>query len=287
MKLINRPVKRIFTFGCSFTSYHWMTWPEVIAHDLDVPLYNYGKSGAGNLYITNMLTQAHSLYDINEDDLVIVAWTNVCREDRWIKDSWLTPGNIFTQGEYPEDWVKRFVDPLGMLVRDLSLISLTKNLLENIGCQHHFLSMVDIVDQIDQGGSANWNSQSELQERLVNRYKTELDTLLPSFYSSLWNNDIQQHKFAAENNLFEGKFSDGHPLPADQLQHLQNVFDEHTFNQSTIDAVFEKHNIAINIIKKIVKNSKKQMAIYEFGSNNERLLKEASTLVKSEGETLI
>jgi hypothetical protein len=89
-KLINRPVRRVFTFGCSFTGYAWMCWPEAIAYDLNIPLYNYGRSGAGNQYIFNMLMQANNYYKFDENDLVIVSWTNVYRDDKFIKNNWVT-----------------------------------------------------------------------------------------------------------------------------------------------------------------------------------------------------
>ena len=82
MKLITRPPKRIFTFGCSFVEYYWATWAEILGKDLGIPLYNFGKSGGGNQYIANTFAQANAVYNFNEDDLIIVSWTNVCREDR-------------------------------------------------------------------------------------------------------------------------------------------------------------------------------------------------------------
>lgn len=286
MKLINRPVKRVFTFGCSFTEYHWMTWPEVIAFDLNVPLYNFAKSGAGNQYIANKLTQAHAKYKITKDDLVIVSWTNVCREDRWVRNQWITPGNIFSQGEYDDKFLAKFVDPLGMLIRDLSTISLVKNLLENINCQYHFLSMVEIAKQPDQGGTNNWTGgDSSVFSEVTSLYKNELDSILPSFYKVLWNNDIHKYKFAREDVLFENMFSDGHPLPDEQLKYLELTFTDHVFNKKTKKSVNDRHKKTVDIIKDTVNCAKRKMSVYEFSNHN--YLKETTTLVKKINENLI
>ena len=58
---------RLFTFGCSFTSYHWPTWANILAYDYDIPLYNYGLNGAGNQFIFNMLMQADSFNNFTEN----------------------------------------------------------------------------------------------------------------------------------------------------------------------------------------------------------------------------
>ena len=44
--------KRVFAFGCSFTCYRWPTWADLIGKQCEgAEFRNYGKSGAGNLFI--------------------------------------------------------------------------------------------------------------------------------------------------------------------------------------------------------------------------------------------
>lgn len=201
--IINKPVKRLFTFGCSFTEYFWSAWPEIIALDLDVPLYNFGRSGAGNQYISNAVSQADSVYNFTEDDLVIVSWTNVCREDRWVKGKWVTPGNIFTQDEYDRTFINKWGDPIGYLLRDLSLIKLTGAFLKLKKCQYHFFSMVDIVNQIDQNNHKTVDTEFNFViERLSKNYQTELSEIQKSFFETLWSNDIYQHKILPDVSIY-------------------------------------------------------------------------------------
>ena len=171
MKIISRPIKRLFTFGCSFTNYGWTTWPEYVSADLDVPYWNYGKSGAGNQYIANTLAQADTIHNFNQDDLIMISWTNVCREDRWINGDWITPGNIFSQNEYDEKFIKKYVDPLGYLLRDLSTIALVSGFLKSKLCQYHFFSMCNIIEQVDQGETHRVNKLNQQYQNIIENYK--------------------------------------------------------------------------------------------------------------------
>lgn len=224
---------RLFAFGCSFTDYIWSTWPEIIAYDLDIPFYNYGKRGAGNQFIANAVMQADAQLSFTDRDLVIVCWTNVCREDKWVNGLWITPGNIYTQGIYDNHYVKKFADPDGYLVRDTATISMIDAVLTNRRCDYYFLSMVDTIRWLTQYTP---NEASEIHRRLHNMYEMSLNKIKPSYYEVLWNDDTNCiiDEF---NNIFGGKFSDVHPLPMHHLNYLTKVFDTHSFKQSTFDKV--------------------------------------------------
>lgn len=263
--ILNKP-KRLFAFGCSFTNYAWSMWPEIIAYDLDIPLYNYGRTGAGNQFITNAVCQANARYKFNSDDLVIICWTNVSREDRWVNGEWITPGNVFSQQEYDLKWVKKFIDPLGLLIRDLASINLVNNLLKTTNCQYHFLSMINIVNTTDQWNpKTNFKSFKKLNpdlgqnvdilEELLKYYKSDIDQIQKSFYEILWNNDINL-KLDFEWKRFNGKFHDGHPWPSESLTYLKSIFVDHNFQQLTVDKVIDTENKIINEINQYFLNNK-------------------------------
>ena len=278
--LINRPVKRIFTFGCSFTKYHWMTWPEIIAYELNVPFYNYGKSGAGNQYIANMISQADAIHKFNEDDLIMISWTNVCREDRYKNQNWITPGNIFTQGIYDETYVKEWADPTGYLLRDLSTIKLTINFLENKKCQFHMFSMCNIIDVIDQGQENNLKN-SVLKQKIKEMYKPELDRLLPDFFSMLWKNDLQKYKFSRDWKEISKFFQDGHPTPIEHLEYLQSIF-PNSFNKNTVEQVNEKYSFFVGKLKFLAAHYNRSFTVYELDFRESKALSNGTTLIKSE-----
>ena len=261
--LIDHSPKRLFAFGCSFTEYYWPTWTEILSLDLDIPCYNYGKSGAGNQYIANMLVQADHFYKFNKDDLVIVSWTSVCREDRWKSRNWITPGNIFTQGDYDEAWVEKWADPVGYLVRDLATISLTKNYLENKKCNWHMFSMCDLTTQLDQQNQVVVDQNSkDCYIKLLDMYADDIGSINSSFFKVLWDNDIYKNKILKDLEKFSGKFSDGHPNVLEHLQYLQTVFPDHIFKETTLNSIERSYSAYTQFIEEQIKIKKSDFAIY-------------------------
>jgi hypothetical protein len=264
MNLIIRQPKRVFTFGCSFTNYAWSMWPEIIAYDLNIPLYNYGRSGAGNQFISNCITQAHAKHCFTDDDLVIVCWTNICREDRWVDGEWLLAGNIFSQDIYSSKWVKKFVDPLGYFIRDLSCINLVDVFLKSTNCQYHFLSMMNMFNA-DQWGdnivktctklNPDTGIMDDVLDTVSSMYKSSTNKINKSFYEILWNNDISL-KLSQEAERFEGLFDDGHPWPEESLKYLEEIFSNHHFRLETKNKVAEVNLSIINEIKNYTKTAK-------------------------------
>ncbi len=279
MKLANRPVQRLFTFGCSFTKYHWTTWPEIVAYELNVPLYNYGRSGAGNQYIANMISQADAIHNFNENDLIMISWTNVCREDRYKSQNWITPGNIFSQNIYNDEYVKKWADPDGYILRDLCTIKFTINFLENKKCQFHMMSMCNIIDIIDQGQAEILKNLS-FKEKITEMYKNELDQLHSDFYNVLWRNNPQKYKFPKDKKEISELFNDGHPTPLEHLEYLQNIF-PNTFSERTENAVKEKYSFFVENMKRLSLHYNRMFYVYELSDYENKLLREGTTLVES------
>ena len=163
MLITNKP-KRLFTFGCSFTDYIWGTWANILGYEFrKADFYNFGKAGAGNQYIFNVLMQADAAYNFTHEDLIVVQWTNVSREDRYfhaghhgvLHDSetkhgaWSTPGNIYSQDIYDEEWVKKYFSEYGALVRDLAFIKAAHGMLKH-KTQWHFIQMNNLGHNVDQ-----------------------------------------------------------------------------------------------------------------------------------------
>lgn len=130
--------KRVFAFGCSSTTWQTMTWADLIANEcINADYYNFAKPGAGNLFITNRIVQANMKYQFDKDDLVLVMYSAVYREDRILSGNWYLPGGIFTQGStkdscYDKNFVKNYCDPIYMIVRDLALLEMSQRYLSSI-----------------------------------------------------------------------------------------------------------------------------------------------------------
>ena len=138
-------MKRIFTFGCSFTSFRWPTWADILINHFEnngLIGVNLGKHAASNQYAFIKFMEMNAKFHFNKDDLIIFCWTSICREDRYISDKgWVTTGNILTQNVYPKEFNEKWVDPVHYYFRDCAMISVIKTILESIKCNYHFFSM--------------------------------------------------------------------------------------------------------------------------------------------------
>lgn len=241
----NKPYKRIFSFGCSFTNYKWPTWADVISFDYpEAEYYNFGKSGGGNLFILSTLMAANKKYRFTQDDLVLVMWSTFSREDRYIQNGWETPGNIFTQGYYNQEFVKKYVCVKGCIVRDLALISSGEITLNALPCDAIMLKSVDPdYDERMFDGNAF--------HEVISLYKDTIDNMPATLYSFAtngcggWINGHWYHWPNVGNSTPEKPFLDYHPNPKMYSEYLTSIgikVSPHA-QQKAIDYTTELHTL--------------------------------------------
>ena len=225
--------KRFFAFGCSFTDYIWPTWADAVGYNM-LEYYNYGCSGSGNNFAFNHVSQADQHYNFNKDDLVIVCWTNVMREDRMISSDWLSPGNIYSQDVYDQQFVKKYCDDEGFFVRDIAYIKAVKDILEKSKCTWYFLSMVPVDKIFDQ-----WDStKTVVLNEARTLYKNVLESIRPSYFEIIFNNDW--HSLQRPNTVCDGKLQpELHPTPAEHLLYLDKVLPEVVVSQQSKNWIHE------------------------------------------------
>jgi hypothetical protein len=175
---------RLFAFGCSFTKYYWPTWADILGRDY--AFENWGCPGAGNQYIFNALIECHLRNKLTKDDTVCIMWSNVSREDRYVNNAWLTPGNIYNQTMYDADFIEKFADTRGYYLRDLALIYATDQLLKSIGCKYHYMSMVDIKNPLSDGHQPAGDSSEEIAD-FIEYYQPVLSKFKPSVHRVIFN----------------------------------------------------------------------------------------------------
>ena len=213
--------KRVFAFGCSFTEYKWPTWANVLQFEMpQAEFYNWGKTGGGNVYIASMIMAVNQKYRFTQDDLIMIMWSTHCREDRYIGTGWLTPGNIYTQNFYSEDFVKQFSCAKGYLVRDLAYMTSTKYALQSLPCDYLQLRSVPVdwdrkyFDGVDFDGVLN------LYEDIINDFP-------PVLYDSVTNGRggwINGHEYDWPGiKIHSDKFLDYHPNPEMYMNYLLNI----------------------------------------------------------------
>jgi len=244
--------KRFFAFGCSFTNYKWPTWADIIGQEIP-DYYNYGVSGAGNFYIFHCVMTADHLYKFTEDDLILIKWSNIHREDRFIEDArhplhghtwknhWLTPGNIYSQDVYTKDFMNYYSDTHCML-RDLSLLSALNGYLENKKLNYDFLTMVPLTGSLDGAPYP----LTKTAENALNAYKPMLDTMPPSIFEIIFNRSW--HSISPRASYWapwDHNYVDNHAHPAEHLDYIQKLYPETEFKQSTKDYAAHWHKVVL------------------------------------------
>ena len=92
---------RLFTFGCSLTSYKWPTWADILGREYDY-FENWGSCGVGNQYIFNSLIEAVITRQITSEDTVMIMWTNFSRWDYYQDRRWYS--SVFYRASKESNW---------------------------------------------------------------------------------------------------------------------------------------------------------------------------------------
>jgi hypothetical protein len=212
--------KRLFTFGCSFTHYIYPTWADLVAKEMShAEYYNFGTAGSGNLLISNRIAQANSKFEFTETDLILIMWSSACREDRYVDDVWITPGNVFIQKHaYDKDFVKKYADPVGYIIRDMGLIELTKGYLSKLPCKTLYFAIDDLVGENKTDIKYDRKAQASLS-KINDIYKSTLDGIFPSVLETI-GNDIKVKHWLDDQNK---PYFDSHPSTINYLDYLLRI----------------------------------------------------------------
>jgi hypothetical protein len=207
-------MKRLFTFGCSFTNYRWDTWADCLAPEFDY-FENWGQAGGGNHYIFNSLMEADQRHQFGKNDTVIVCWSTYMRDDRYVNGRWHTIGNMFSTPIYNTEYLKTHVDERGCVIRDLAFIKAAKILLESkFDIVWKFLSLADL-----KLGTRCETDPGEPKDVML-LYNNVLSSILPSYQEVLYPTGFPQKE-------------DPHPSPEEHLAYLDAVLPGWVTKEST------------------------------------------------------
>lgn len=227
--------KRFFAFGCSFTTYIWPTWADVISKEIPQS-YIYAKIGAGNQYIYQAIVEAIKTHNISKDDLVMVMFSNVTREDRYTKrEGWVTPGNLFYQDVYNKSFLERFFCEKGYLMRDLALIEGVGRILQSTHARYELMSIVPI------NSYSSDNIRMSGVDNVLDLYNDTIRTLHPSVFETVFNNDwnsrINRPKYDVpwQSSIYV----DNHPTPLEHVEYITETFPGTIFKKSSLEYATE------------------------------------------------
>jgi hypothetical protein len=132
---------KIFAYGCSFTSYNWPSYADVLG--LQYEVYNRGASGSGNERIFYMLMDDIRHKNIKQDDIVITQWSGVDRFN-YLKSNkqWIGDGNILLpHNKWIFSKIKKWYNPKYEYTKSINLILAARALINDIGCKHIEMSL--------------------------------------------------------------------------------------------------------------------------------------------------
>ena len=210
--------QRFFTFGCSLTNYIWPTWADIIAQEIPEH-FNYGYQGAGNLFISNQVVEANLRHKFDKNDLIIIMWSEISREDRYKNDEWITSGNVYGFGLKGLDrsFVYQWANTRFYLIRDLALIELTQTYLEKIKCDFDMLSMIDIGAVHRQ-----WIIDSSRVDDVLEHYRETLKSIKPSMLTSVFDGEWEKTPIVGSNG--KGQKYDLHPTPLKHYSYIETLY---------------------------------------------------------------
>ncbi|MEY4332282.1 MAG: hypothetical protein RLZZ196_1020 [Bacteroidota bacterium] len=215
-------MKRVFTFGCSFTGYNYPTWADILIYELElrnIEGYNFGRSGAGNLYITCKLWEANAKFQFTKDDEIYICWTDWNREDRYVNNrGWLTPGNLGSQDSYDEAWLKKWQSGKFSVIRDCTLIKSTQLALKQLGVNTIQFSMAPVIQPDPKKVFFTWPDQIDV----LKTFNLQFDCPpMMEFINTMCqqSKDIQ-HRILIKHDTMEKAIHELHPLPDEHFAYI-------------------------------------------------------------------
>lgn len=133
-------MKRLFTFGDSFTQYCWPMWPDIIGQNFDLT-FNYGRAGTGNYFIFYRAMQCIIEKSLNKDDVVIVQWTSPSRFDILSDEKhsvWEQIGDGSAQ-IFRDNKLEYLNSDKLCVLKQLTYMNALAKIFESIGCKWHYL----------------------------------------------------------------------------------------------------------------------------------------------------
>ncbi len=214
---------RLFAHGCSFTSYNWPTWADILGEEFGY-YENWGVVGGGNQFIFNSVIECLLRNPPKTNDVYIIMWANILREDKYIDHEWKCLGNITTDSTnfYDKNYIKKYVDERGFMIRDYALIEATHRVLKSYNIEHIFLSMVDMDNATQYDHTASQESD------VLDLYKNTLSFIRPSVHKVIFNYDWGSVPFIVPNlKMYDSANRlDLHPTPAEHLMYIEKVIPE-------------------------------------------------------------
>ena len=248
---------RIFTFGCSFTSYSWPTWADIILYGNNG--YNLGISGGGYDSILYRIMEADRIFKFTSDDIAIVCLTTPIRWDLIMGEgdslSWECVGQVTTSKN--KKYLDTFYSIEGLLFKSFYNIILINDYLKKTNIKYLLGSVNDPFSNVE-----NYFNNINLSNKtidLISYVKTNVELQLLDFYSFL--NKNESKKMWKISKKFKDQ-SDYHPRPKDHYRWVCEI-------------LLKKIDIEIQLTEEMLTPIEKEIDLYTiYGEVEKSLIKQ-------------
>ncbi|MEC7568239.1 MAG: hypothetical protein VYA01_04430 [Bacteroidota bacterium] len=222
--------KRLFTFGCSFTSYTWKTWADILGQQAE-EFYNFGQIGGGNEQIFFKIIEANKKYKFTKNDTVAVCWTYYYRKDIYQINKWKPISRTLKEEWNLGSWFKnQNINPDEQYLKTLSFISACNLMLPSL-CNYLSFSTIDYSEKSNPSKNVPW--ESNLQ-KIFQQESTQFDN---KNYEDVFqiSSDLDcERRISADLRPHDDATGhpDDHPTPLEHAYFVENVLGIHIDEQT-------------------------------------------------------
>lgn len=251
---------KLFSYGCSFTQWAWLSWPHIISKHLKYNLVNRGKRGASNQFIFYRLSEDLKNNRISSDDMVMVMWTESKRMNKIYNfNNSILLGSV-EQKDYDLYWQKyiQLVKNAEKLLKNKNRDFVFFSAMANHKKDHYIESIVrkPVTEVLFNN---DWNSRSDfalsfsgLKKSITNMILDQLGVSRTKAIQKVTAKDIEfDERFISAKHLRTNLpkkmmifLQDPHPTPLHNLEYLQSVTD-YKFSDALVDFIAKENDFVL------------------------------------------
>lgn len=218
---------RLFTFGCSYTRWHWPTWADIIARDIGCHYENWAEPGLGNVGIQHKMLECDLKNKFTANDLVLVAWSGWTREDRYQNGKWQLRGNIALGGTYSNKFIENHWDVENDVIKNATAI-IVANRCHNINYQSYIFDYDQNLNELT-GPSNQRKSKVDFKfDYLINAMPNKIlfDTTNNTQYNGLVPDDSHPDIICQLEYVNTVYNTIGRKLKDETVDYYNNMYDD-------------------------------------------------------------
>lgn len=225
-------IKRLITFGCSYTGYVTATWADYMGANFKQYM-NYGQGGASNTFIMNRFIEVNTNLNLNKNDYVVIMFTNVDRFSFRNKIAWVHGGNVYFNTSIPSEFMENMWSDEWGIYQTYIAMKTIKEILTLKEIKHTFLTSMDNLYLIDEYEN----------NFLIKYYLNCIDDLL-DVKESMDNWKRRNYEDIMEYTKYDDRDEyDTHPTQKMHYEYLKEIFPEYD-----TDASKERYELSLKSV---------------------------------------